>query len=103
MATVVATTTPPGVRSRFRACACRTTTRRQVLRSPRSSSLPLDRLLDLAENGRESLTAGSCRTETVFRGVTPLVGIDLIVTAVLFLVPPISLYLPSLVQATVRG
>lgn len=47
------------------------------------------------------VVAGSTkiRTETVFKGVLPLFTVDLLVTALLFLVPPITLFLPSLVAA----
>lgn len=40
------------------------------------------------------------RTETVFKGVLPLMLMDLVVCAILFLFPAITLFLPSLVQAT---
>lgn len=39
-------------------------------------------------------------TETVFRGVLPLMSMDIIVSAVLFFVPAIVLWLPSLVAQT---
>lgn len=41
--------------------------------------------------------ASGVRSETVFKGVLPLFLVDLAVTAVLFLFPAISLFLPSLV------
>ena len=41
--------------------------------------------------------ATGVRTETVFRGVLPLMLMDLVVSAVLFFVPAITLFLPSLV------
>jgi TRAP-type C4-dicarboxylate transport system permease large subunit len=40
------------------------------------------------------------RTETVFKGVLPLFSIDVLITTLLFLVPAITLFLPSLVQAS---
>lgn len=45
------------------------------------------------------VVAGTAKvpTETVFRGVIPLLGMDLIVTTLLFFVPAITLFLPSLV------
>lgn len=45
------------------------------------------------------VVAGSAkeRPETVFRGVLPLVAMDMITTTVLFLFPAITLFLPSLV------
>lgn len=48
------------------------------------------------------VVAGSTgvRTETVFKGVLPLFLVDLGVTTILFLVPQISLFLPSLVAPT---
>ncbi len=46
------------------------------------------------------VVAGSTgvRTETVFKGVLPFFTVDLLVTALLFLVPSITLFLPSLVN-----
>jgi TRAP-type C4-dicarboxylate transport system permease large subunit len=44
--------------------------------------------------------ATGVKTETVFKGVLPLFLVDLAVTAVLFLFPQISLFLPSLVAPT---
>jgi TRAP-type C4-dicarboxylate transport system permease large subunit len=41
--------------------------------------------------------ATGVRTETVFRGVLPLMLMDLVVSAILFFVPAITLFLPSLV------
>ncbi|MFC7402942.1 TRAP transporter large permease [Citricoccus sp. GCM10030269] len=41
--------------------------------------------------------ATGVKPEQVFRGVTPLVGIDLITSTILFLFPAITLFLPSLV------
>ncbi|WP_449282462.1 TRAP transporter large permease [Leucobacter sp.] len=41
--------------------------------------------------------ATGVRTETVFKGVLPLMLMDLVVSAVLFFVPAITLFLPSLV------
>ncbi|SDH86866.1 TRAP transporter large permease [Agrococcus jejuensis] len=38
------------------------------------------------------------RPETVFRGVAPLFGVDLVVTTILFLSPALVLWLPSLVR-----
>lgn len=45
------------------------------------------------------VVAGSTgvKPEVVFRGVTPLLGIELLTTTILFLVPALSLVLPSLV------
>jgi TRAP-type C4-dicarboxylate transport system permease large subunit len=41
--------------------------------------------------------ATGVRTETVFKGVLPLMLMDLVVSAILFFVPAITLFLPSLV------
>ncbi|WP_024356101.1 TRAP transporter large permease [Leucobacter chironomi] len=41
--------------------------------------------------------ATGLRTETVFKGVLPLMLMDLVVSAILFFVPAITLFLPSLV------
>jgi len=47
--------------------------------------------------------ATGVRTETVFKGVLPLFSIDILITTVLFLVPAITLFLPSLVQSSSGG
>ncbi|GAB3618289.1 TRAP transporter large permease [Okibacterium endophyticum] len=51
------------------------------------------------------VVAGSTgvRTETVFKGILPLFSVDLLITTVLFLVPPIALFLPSLVRQSLGG
>lgn len=48
------------------------------------------------------VVAGSAglRTDTVFRGLLPLFLVELVVVIILFLVPQLSLYLPSLVSPT---
>ena len=42
--------------------------------------------------------ATGVRTETVFKGVMPFFTVELLITAVLFLVPALTLFLPSLVK-----